>query len=363
MKQGQKGFSVVETLVIIIVIAAIGSVGWLVWHRHSSKSPSSNTQSSTAKNANCSPSSSGASQSPSNPSSSSPYWDTTYTTASSSPTQFSAGTVIAEHTSVPDAIQLTKSVDCYQKNDLLVYFVDFSHVSGPGTESLSVVRSSDSGKTWGQKVTITIKNKVNKGAAVDPSIVQLSDGRLRLYFFGSEITSGDPAAQNAPHRVYSAISTDGINFTTEDGFRLEDSNLTDPEVVLWQDQWYMYYSVGSSSQLAVSKDGLNFTKQTLPDNGIGGVPGALVLSNGIRLYGCKNGISTGLATDGVHFTKDGSNIVAGATCDPSVIKLADGQFLMTYKIHKGGSGTSEGQVSPPSGSQPQPSGATPSVGH
>ena len=48
MKNNQKGFSVVEILIVIVVVGLLGAVGWLVYDRQKSKTPdTSNTQTST----------------------------------------------------------------------------------------------------------------------------------------------------------------------------------------------------------------------------------------------------------------------------------------------------------------------------
>jgi prepilin-type N-terminal cleavage/methylation domain-containing protein len=47
MKQNQKGFSVVEILIVIVVIGLIGTVGWLVYDRQKSPKQSETTQQST----------------------------------------------------------------------------------------------------------------------------------------------------------------------------------------------------------------------------------------------------------------------------------------------------------------------------
>lgn len=268
-----------------------------------------------------------------------PVNDQVYYSISADPARFPTGTKIADHASVPDVVQLNQDVGNYKKGDLLIYFVDFASPTRPDSTNISVIDSSNNAQTWSQRTSIKIANRAYKGVTADPAIVQLLDGRLRLYVFGSELSNGDPAQQKSPHRIYSAVSSDGINFNLEPGYRVQDNQLTDPDVILWRNQWYLYYS-GIGLQLLISNNGLDFTRQALgaSTNDIGGVPAALPLPNGVRLYGCGKvgqGIQTGFASDGINFTKDGSNIVAGGVCDPSVIKLANGQYLMVYKVPAG----------------------------
>ncbi len=267
--------------------------------------------------------------------SNSPEFDNVYFVVSSNGKNWQPGNFVAKEASVPDIIQLEKDSGNFKRSDLLIYFVDFSNFNFPVMENLGLVVSQDNGKTWDNKTIVNLANKPNKGAAVDPSVVQLDDGRLRLYFFGSETTEGDPALVSGPHKVYSAISSDGINFTAETGARFQDNNLTDPEVIRYGNQWFMYYSVGTATKLAVSGDGLNFSAQTITDGDIGGVPGAVVFDGSIRLFACGKGITTATASDGINFTKEQDDIfdgkIQGIVCDPSVIKMDNGEYSMVYK--------------------------------
>lgn len=48
MKKNQKGFSVVEILIIIVVVGLIGTVGWLVYDRQKTKTPDSQPDTQTS---------------------------------------------------------------------------------------------------------------------------------------------------------------------------------------------------------------------------------------------------------------------------------------------------------------------------
>ena len=261
----------------------------------------------------------------------SPNFDNVNFTVSADGKNWQPGNLIAKSASVPDIIQLKKDSGNFKKDDLLIYFANFSNFGQPKLEALGLIVSHDNGKTWSNRTAINL----DKGAAVDPSIVQLDDGRLRLYFFGPETIAGDPALAPGPHKVYSAISSDGINFTAETGVRFQDNNLTDPEVIRYGNQWFMYYSVGSATKLAVGSDGLNFSAHMITGGNIGGVPGAVVFDGGVRLFACGKGLTTTTASDGINFTKEQADIfggkIRGLVCDPAVIKMANGGYSMVYK--------------------------------
>lgn len=163
-----------------------------------------------------------------------------YVTSSTDPNNFkNSDTAVFEKASVPDAVRLHTTSEAGAEGDILMFFPSFENFTGNGSERIVYSRSTDSGQTWSERQAVTITGKTNAGAAVDPSLVQLDDGRLRMYFFGSEATQGDPASVEGNHVIYSAISSDGVNFTVEAGERLAVEKITDPEVVQLGDTWIM----------------------------------------------------------------------------------------------------------------------------
>ncbi len=266
-----------------------------------------------------------------------------YVTSSSDPNSFkNSDTAVFEKASVPDAVRLHTTSGAGAEGDILMYFPSFESFTGNGSEKIAYSRSTDNGSTWSERQPVTITGKTNAGAAVDPSVVQLDDGRLRMYFFGSETTTGDPASVDGDHIIYSAISSDGVNFTVETGERLAVEKITDPEVVQLDDQWIMYVAQGRVTLIATSENGLDFTlTDTTWD--AGGIPGAYVDSNNlVHLYGCgMGGIVTQTSSDGITFDSNTSATAAlqaqpsSATpeiiCDPSPVLLDDGTVLLVYK--------------------------------
>ncbi|MEK7540576.1 MAG: sialidase family protein [Patescibacteria group bacterium] len=269
----------------------------------------------------------------------------TWVTFSADPASFSVGTLIAESASVPDVLVCPPEVEttACQDDELLVYFVNTEGFKTAGDEQIALIRSTDGGKTWSDKAGITIQGKESALGAVDPSVVMLDDGSVRLYFFGSTIRAGDPASAEGEHVFYSALSTDGLNFTLEEGQRLSREKMTDPEVVGWNGLWYMLYSVGPNSGLAVSSDGLSFEDKGLISPSFGGVPGLVVTDDGLLGYGCQMGISSSVSTDGLTFTKNSSpalQLSEGILCDPAVDRYKD-EYVMVYKTAPAQSGNQQ----------------------
>ncbi len=244
--------------------------------------------------------------------------------------------------SVPEAVALTQTSAAGNAGDVLVYFPSFENLTqaGSGSENMVLAKSTDGGKTWSDQQAISITDKANEGGLVDPSVVQLDDGRIRMYYFGPYFAPGttpsDPAKAEGNHTIYSIISDDGINFTGETGERFAAEKLTDPEVIYHQGRWLMYYSLGQTTGIASSTDGLTFEKTEFSWNG-GGIPGAYVdPANYVHLYGCKqNAIMTVSSVDGVTFDDEPVTALSSTDttmiCDPSPVRLADGIILMIYK--------------------------------
>lgn len=127
----------------------------------------------------------------------------------------------------------------------------------------------------------------------DPTVVTLDDGRVRMYYKGGDGKQGGPGT--AVHKVYSAISSDGLTFTRE---------------------------------------GLRIDSEKTGDRGWASVPEAIKLPDGrVRIYYVtgdienNNGIASAISTDGLTFTKEPGTRVRNFV-DPAVLRLGDGRFLL-----------------------------------
>jgi hypothetical protein len=233
--------------------------------------------------------------------------------------------VIIDQASVPEGLRLADG-------RLVIYAVDGTALGGPG---LVYAESKDEGKTW-------TCGKVNIQGA-DPDVVTLPDGRIRLYYvefpFGPNPPPPGSAQSNQPNRVKSAISSDGRNFTAEDGMRLEGIQYTDPDVIRIGGDWFMYISTGMTAWAAQSSDGLNF-KLIGKVNETGAVSGSFVFPNGtVRHYFCgRGGIQSAISADGKSAWKEETGVrirlnpSIKIACDPSVLSDGKSGYLMFYKI-------------------------------
>ncbi len=233
--------------------------------------------------------------------------------------------VIIDQASVPEGLRLADG-------RWIIYAVDGTALGGPG---LMYAESKDEGKTWRC-------GKINVQGA-DPDVVMLPDGKLRLYFvefpFGPNPPPPGSAQSNQPNRVKSAISSDGKNFTLEEGVRLEGVQYTDPDVIRVGSDWFMYVSTGMTAWVAQSSDGLAF-KLIGKVNETGAVSGSFVFPDGtLRHYFCGHGgILSGTSVDGTSVWKEESGVRIGQTqnvkivCDPSLLSDGKGGYWMVYKI-------------------------------
>jgi hypothetical protein len=253
----------------------------------------------------------------------------TYVTRADTETSFSdSTTAVFNSASVPDALRLHHKISGANKNDLLMYF---------GRNGICESRSTDHGRTWSDPLTVTFNGLQNSGGEVDPSITQEHDGTLRLYFYGPTSSNGDPAQISGDHVIYSATSTDGVNFTVEAGQRFADTTITDPEVVKFQGQYFMYLSAGATTRITESSDGLTFTDTGDTWNSAG-IPGAVAHHNTLHIYGCSgsDSIVSASSSDGLQFGSTSTVLTTTdqsvtSTCDPSPIRLKNGHFVLVYK--------------------------------
>ena len=218
--------------------------------------------------------------------------------------------------------------------------------SGSGQIMLAYV-STDEGQTFSSATTVSIPNMAGV-AAVDPCAILLDDGRIRMYYFGSFSTSGDPVTSQPDgiNRFYSAISIDGITFSEEAEVITKES-ISDPFVLKDSlGNYVMYISSGSNVLSATSTDGLDFTWNSGTCNTSGGVPGAILLAdNSIRLYfHNSNGIKSAKSSSGstTSFvseegfrisTPSGEYTLSG---DPNPLQISANPYLMCFKKKKSG---------------------------
>ncbi len=99
---------------------------------------------------------------------------------------------------------------------LIAAFQNFPASDDRNFDRVAVRFSSDEGRTWSEVKPIAVEG-MEKGLArpFDPTLVPLPDGRVRLYFTSNR----GPDFRRSTPAIYSAISTNGIDYTFEPGVR------------------------------------------------------------------------------------------------------------------------------------------------
>jgi hypothetical protein len=127
-------------------------------------------------------------------------------------------------------------------------------------------------------------------------MVDLPDGKMRMYYKGAN--SMNPGPGQSIHKIYSAISSDGLTF---------------------------------------QKEGLRIDSETNGDNGWASVPDAIILPDGrVRIYyvtaaGMEHGIGSAISSDGLNFEKE-PGIRVPNLVDPALIRISGKYILFAASI-------------------------------
>jgi len=130
----------------------------------------------------------------------------------------------------------------------------------------------------------------------DPTVVRLSDGKVRMYYKGADTGQGGPGY--AVHKIFSAVSLDGLKF---------------------------------------KKEGLRINSETSGDQGWASVPDAIALPDGrVRIYYATGDFSAGgpmtmTSADGLKF-KDRRAINLEGVVDPAIVLLPDRTFILLAAV-------------------------------
>ncbi|MBI2653606.1 exo-alpha-sialidase [Candidatus Woesearchaeota archaeon] len=234
--------------------------------------------------------------------------------------------VVFDKASVPDIVKLPNG-------RIIVYAVDGARRSKSG---LMVAISDDNGEAW-QQGSLQLKSPRQFASGADPEAVFLPDGRIRLYYvvFPAPQQPGIIDTQSK-NRVHSALSSDGIHFEEEEGFRFEYPQITDPDIAKIGDKWLMYLAQGPRLIAALSSDGLIFKYEKIIREQ-GSVSNTINVGENLwRQFFCAFGeIRSATTSDGVNWNNDGGNRLKPDSntiiCDPAPVQV-DSKWLLFYKV-------------------------------
>lgn len=332
VSKNQNGFHLIAIVLVILVLSVAGVAAWRVSKSNSKNQPTADQSAATTSaagkisqidTAKLAFDQKAAVTDPIGDKNG-PFYHDVHTAASVDGLRFSGGaTQILNHASVPDAIKLPSG-------QLVIYAVDGAARSKSG---VLVAVSDDQAKTWSAGSMQLSSSRA--GSVADPQITLSESGQLRLYYV---VFPGPPTPGQLPtsvNKVYSATSTDGINFAEEQGVRFEYEQITDPDVVKIGGLWFMYAAQGPRQIYATSSDGSSFSYKGITRQR-GAISKTVALSNGgFRQFYCANGISSSTTTDGITWVDEGVNLPAPAgqsICDPSPLQLDNNSWLMVYKL-------------------------------
>ncbi len=219
--------------------------------------------------------------------------------------------------------------------------------------------TSSDGINWTQELGIRINNDgINDSRyAYSPDIIELPDGTYRMYYTG--------LVWGGIYRILSAVSSDGLNWTKESGVRIPPPNVTSGDTIILSGGTYryrMYYSApggtsgGAMIISAVSSDGLTWTKENgirvdnggIYDFGGAGHPDIVELPDGTyRMY--YSGwdevgyhILSAVSSDGLTWTKEAGEVITGGGIydsqyahSPHILELSGGAYRMYYTGYDG----------------------------
>ncbi len=251
----------------------------------------------------------------------------------------------------PEGIRLARDVGPLQKGNILLYFMDFTNWASQGQDATAVVTGSTDGVVWSTPRPVRLDDApLERKSFVDVSVVQLDDGRLRMYFMARK------EAYETTVPIRSALSTDGVNFAVEPGVRIASTD--NVEVARAGATWVMFmsdYPKGTSG-VATSTDGLAWlaADRVVPGVGIGAYE-----ANGGLAYLTHGGsglLGYGFDARGRTASKDHSYAVeaGGGLADASPVVMSDGSLLVFFKRMGGGMKPApRASGAPPQRSSPQ----------
>jgi hypothetical protein len=215
---------------------------------------------------------------------------------------------------------------------LLAAFQWFPQEDAEHFDRVAVKWSDDGGETWTEPQPVRVEGlPVGFQRPFDPTLTQLADGHIRLYF------SCGPRRQGGLDEgvaTYSALSADGIDYAFEPGARFWTIGrpVIDCAVARTGDRWHYCAPIGRPEEgayCATSADGLSFARlRDLPaEAGQNWTGNLLTGGDGLRFYGTSpRGVWWAESKNGVEWTPPRYTSVRGG--DPAVAQTSQGDWLL-----------------------------------
>ncbi len=263
----------------------------------------------------------------------------------------------------PTVVSLSGKGDAGEAGLLALYTLDLG-----GSHGMTLGRwlSNDAGRRWYATDGLSIEGDWG-GTPNDISVVQLDDGRLRMYVVITpppprpvrdptdpglpqlppppgppgrprplpppSVPDGPGPQDPPPAIVRSAISADGLKFVIEAGNRFEHETITTVDVQHIGGQWIMLMTHGRSVIGARGDDGLAFKLESAITWEAAMEPALSITPSGeVRaLAATRRGIAAGvLDTQTWTLKPDTSPLIPGPAGHPTAAFLADGTQLLLF---------------------------------
>ncbi len=238
-------------------------------------------------------------------------------------------TIFQDSSGVPSAIQ-------WKGDTIICVFQWFRQpINSASWDKVAVKFSYDGGLSWTSPQPISISGfPSNNQRPFDPTITKINSDSLRIYY-SSSIGMPMPGSDSIIN-TYSALSTDGVNYTFEPGARFDHPTLKaiDPAVVYFNNDWHYSAPAGAPQDgafHATGNDGINFvTQSNYTSNVQHNWTGNFLIddSTHLRFYGSGSLLWFNTSTDG--FTWQGytnTNVQGG---DPTVVKTNSADYFMIF---------------------------------
>lgn len=248
---------------------------------------------------------------------------------SSNGSTFNTATVFQDSSGVPSVIRLGSP-----SSDTLMAAFQWFPAPKFSTywDKIAVKFSYNGGTTWTTPTSCTFTGlPAGFQRPFDPSLVQLSNGQIRMYF-SDGVNSPPPGGID----TYSGISNDGITYTFEPVAKFDDptKNAIDPAVINFGGTYFYNSWSGTTTDgafRATSNTGVTFTTQAVSayDGTHLWLGNYLTDGSLLKFYGCGSSIWVNSSTNGTTWnTYTVTNIPMGA--DPAVVKNKTGTYVMLY---------------------------------
>lgn len=243
-------------------------------------------------------------------------------------TTFDPPMVFQDSSGVPSVIR-------WHGDTLIAAFQWFRQpIGSPSWDRVAVKFSYDNGLSWNEAIPIVMgAMPPGQQRPFDPTLTAIDGDSLRLFFSSS---AAPPTGLDATVNTYSAVSADGVNWIFEPGARVDHPALPliDPAVIRFGPGWHYASPKGAPQDGAhhhLSSNGTDFAQvPDIPSDAQHNWTGNYMVNgpNELRFYGSGPLIWYNSSPNGGQWNGFVSTNVQGG--DPSVLKVADGTYLMIY---------------------------------